>query len=111
MAPASGATGAETPTLVESIAVEGGVELLENGEGGWYDEDGTRWFYYDVQLELHRYTVTFTASGTEGFGIISVELVRSIFCRGVANSDSPGFGSWGCCKAPLPRWICPAFPP
>lgn len=88
MASASGATGAETPTLVESIAVEGGVELLENGEGGWYDEDGTRWFYYDVQPELHRYTVTFTASG-----------------------DSPGFGSWGCCKAPLPRWICPASPP
>ena len=52
MAPASGTTGAETPTLVESIAVEGGVELLENGEGGWYDEDGTRWFYYDVQPEL-----------------------------------------------------------
>lgn len=86
MAPASGATGAETPTLVGSIAVEGGVEMLENGEGGWYDEDGTRWFYYDVQPELHRYTVTFTASGTEGFGIISVELVRSIFCRGVANT-------------------------
>lgn len=79
MAPAGGATGAETPTLVESIAVEGGVELLENGEGGWYDEDGTRWFYYDVQPELHRYTVTFTASGTEGFGIISDELRITLY--------------------------------
>lgn len=59
--------------------MEGGVELLENGEGGWYDEDGTRWFYHDVQPELHRYTVTFTASGTEGFGIISDELRITLY--------------------------------